>query len=189
MFCLICFLCFRIYYLNNKLTDAYSENMQMDNRLQSVIEINKNLIKYTHSESSGTAKQTTIYVPQSGGVKVVVPKDNSGYTLSVKDKIFNKIIETDNGYILVKNKGFAFTPMAGIFYNSEIDASLNIELLFYDRYGAGAFISFRKTIGIYASRNISDILPFLENTCIMINYGRDIDDQTNKFGIGLAIYL
>ena len=128
--CLICFLCFIIYYLSNKLTDAYSENVQLDSRLQSVIEINDNLVKYTHSDSSGTAKQVSVYVPHSGKVKIVVPKELSGYTPSVKDKFFNKIIKTDNGYILVQNKGFAFIPMAGVFYNGEIDVSLNIELLF-----------------------------------------------------------
>lgn len=186
---LFLFLCFYVHYLDNKLQNAYSKNAELRSDLQSSIEVNNNLMKYTYRDSSGTAKQVTVYVPHSGKVQIVTPKELSIYTPSVTDKIFNKIIQTDNGYILVKNKGFVFTPMAGVFYNGELDASLNLELLFYDRYGAGAFISYGKTIGIYISRNISDIIPFLQNSGIMINYGRDIDDQTNKFGLGLAIYL
>lgn len=186
---LIIYLCGMVYYLGGQLKDAKSKNAELDSRLQSAIEVNNNQGKYTYRDSSGTAKQISFYVPPSGKVQVVAPKENTSYNLSWVDKVFNKVIETDNGYIIIKDKGFAFTPMLGIFYNSKLDASLNIELLFYNRYGLGIFGSYNKVVGIYISRNISDIFPIFKNTCVVVNYGFDVDKQSNKFGFGLGIYL
>lgn len=183
------FLCLRVIYLNNKNNELLGNNTELSEKLKSQIVITKEKIIYKYREND-KAKEKNIYIPSEGKVDIITPKENETIKPSKVDNFFNEIIEqTDGSIIKIQNKGFCFAPELGAIWSKEFEATLQLRLMYWNRYNAGVGIGHKETIFIYGSRNISDILNFTRNTSFQIGLGKNIKEQDTRFIIGLSVRL
>lgn len=187
---LIAFLSFRVVYLNNQNIALRGKTAELSEQLKSQTIITKEKIVYKYRDTEGKPKQQEFYVPSEGSIEIITPKENQDIKPSKMDGLFNNIIEqTDGSIIKIQNKGFAFAPEAGSIYSKEFEATLQLRLMYWNRYNAGIGVGHKQTIFIYGSRNISDILNFTRNTSFQIGLGKNIKDNDTRFIVGLSVRL
>lgn len=187
---LIAFLSFRVVYLNNQNIALRGKTAELSEQLKTQTIITKEKIVYKYRDKEGNAKQQEVYIPSEGKVDIITPKDNETIKPSKIDNFFNEIIEqTDGSLIKIQNKGFCFAPELGAIWSKEFEASLQLRLMYWNRYNAGVGIGHKETIFIYGSRNISDILNFTRNTSLQIGLGKNIKDNDTRFIVGLSVRL
>lgn len=187
---LIAFLSFRVVYLNNQNIALRGKTAELSEQLKSQTVITKEKIVYKYRDTEGKPRQQEFYVPSEGSIEIITPKENQDIKPSKIDGLFNNIIEqTDGSIIKIQNKGFAFAPEAGFIYSKEFEATLQLRLMYWNRYNAGIGIGHKETIFIYGSRNISDILNFTRNTSFQIGLGKNIKENDTRFIVGLAVRL
>lgn len=187
---LIAFLSFRVVYLNNQNIALKGKTAELSEQLKTQTIITKEKIVYKYRDKEGNAKQQEVYIPSEGKVDIITPKDNETIKPSKIDNFFNEIIEqTDGSLIKIQNKGFCFAPELGAIWSKEFEASLQLRLMYWNRYNAGVGIGHKETIFIYGSRNISDILNFTRNTSFQIGLGKNIKDNDTRFIVGLSVRL
>lgn len=187
---LIAFLSFRVVYLNNQNIALRGKTAELSEQLKTQTIITKEKIVYKYRDKEGNAKQQEVYIPSEGKVDIITPKDNETIKPSKIDNFFNEIIEqTDGSLIKIQNKGFCFAPELGAIWSKEFEASLQLRLMYWNRYNAGVGIGHKETIFIYGSRNISDILNFTRNTSFQIGLGKNIKDNDTRFIVGLSVRL
>lgn len=187
---LIAFLSFRVVYLNNQNIALRGKTTELSEQLKTQTIITKEKIVYKYRDKEGKPLQQEIYVPSEGKVDIITPKDNETIKPSKIDNFFNEIIEqTDGSLIKIQNKGFCFASELGAIWSKEFEASLQLRLMYWNRYNAGIGIGHKETIFIYGSRNISDILNFTRNTSFQIGLGKNIKDNDTRFIIGLSVRL
>ena len=90
---------------------------------------------------------------------------------------------------MIQNKGFCLAPELGINYSKEFEASLQVRLVYWNRYNAGVGITHKETVFIYGSRNLSDIFNFTRNTSLQLGLGKNFKDNDTRFLIGLGVRL
>lgn len=186
---LIAFLSFRVVYLNNQNIALRGKTAELSEQLKSQIVITKEKIIYKYREND-KAKEKNIYIPSEGKVDIITPKENENIKLGKIEGLFSNIIEqTDGSLIKIQNKGFCFAPELGAIWSKEFEATLQLRLMYWNRYNAGVGIGHKETIFIYGSRNISDILNFTRNTSFQIGLGKNIKEQDTRFIIGLSVRL
>lgn len=187
---LIAFLSFRVVYLNNQNIALRGKTAELSEQLKSQTIITKEKIVYKYRDTEGKPKQQEFYVPSEGSIEIITPKENQDIKPSKIDGLFNNIIEqTDGSIIKIQNKGFCFAPELGAIWSKEFEASLQLRLMYWNRYNAGVGIGHKETIFIYGSRNISDILNFTRNTSFQIGLGKNIKDNDTRFLVGLSVRL
>lgn len=187
---LIAFLSFRVVYLNNQNIALRGKTAELSEQLKSQTIITKEKIVYKYRDTEGKPKQQEFYVPSEGSIEIITPKENEDIKPGKIEGLFNNIIEqTDGSLIKIQNKGFAFAPEAGFIYSKEFEATLQLRLMYWNRYNAGIGIGHKQTIFIYGSRNISDILNFTRNTSFQIGLGKNIKEQDTRFIVGLSVRL
>lgn len=187
---LIAFLSFKVVYLNNQNIALRGKTAELSEQLKTQTIITKEKIVYKYRDKEGNAKQQEVYIPSEGKVDIITPKDNETIKPSKIDNFFNEIIEqTDGSLIKIQNKGFCFAPELGAIWSKEFEASLQLRLMYWNRYNAGVGIGHKETIFIYGSRNISDILNFTRNTSFQIGLGKNIKDNDTRFIVGLSVRL
>ena len=187
MLCL--FLSLRIIYLNSKNNELIGNNTELSEKLKSQIIITKEKIVYKYRDEDN-AKEKNFYVPSEGSIEIITPKDNENVKPSKIDNLFNQIIEqTDGSLIKIQNKGFCLAPELGVNYSKEFEASLQLRLMYWNRYNAGVGITHKETAFIYGSRNISDILNFTRNTSLQIGLGKNFKENDTRLLIGLSTRL
>ena len=187
---LIAFLSFRVVYLNNQNIALRGKTTELSEQLKTQTIITKEKIVYKYRDKEGKPLQQEIYVPSEGKVDIITPKDNETIKPSKIDNFFNEIIEqTDGSLIKIQNKGFCFAPELGAIWSKEFEATLQLRLMYWNRYNAGIGIGHKETIFIYGSRNISDILNFTRNTSFQIGLGKNIKDNDTRFLVGLSVRL
>ena len=187
---LIVFLSLRVVYLDKQNTTLRGKTAELSEQLKSQTIITKEKIVYKYRDSNGDPKQQEYYVPSEGSIEIITPKDNENVKPSKIDNLFNQIIEqTDGSLIKIQNKGFCLAPELGINYSKEFEASLQVRLLYWNRYNAGVGITHKETAFIYGSRNISDILNFTRNTSLQIGLGKNFKENDTRLLIGLSTRL
>ena len=187
---LIAFLSLRVVYLDKQNTTLRGKTAELSEQLKSQTIITKEKIVYKYRDSNGDPKQQEYYVPSEGSIEIITPKDNENIKPSKIDNLFNQIIEqTDGSLIKIQNKGFCLAPELGINYSKEFEASLQLRLMYWNRYNAGVGITHKETAFIYGSRNISDILNFTRNTSLQIGLGKNFKENDTRLLIGLSTRL
>lgn len=191
---IIAFLLFRIVYLNKQNTLLIDKTATLEENLKNKTVIYKDKIIYKErvgSEVSGTEiKQETVYVPVDGKVEILTPEEGNKLDLNLIDKVFNHVIKQEDGsVILVKNKGFTLAPEVALLYSNKLEFGGQIKVFYWNRYNLGIGFTNEETLYGYASRNISDILPFLNNTSAQVGYGKDLDDRDTKILFGVSVRL
>lgn len=187
---IIAFLLLRVAYLNKQNENLKGKTAELSEQLKSQTTITKEKIVYKYRDSEGKPKQETIYLPSEGQVNIITPKDDETVKPSKKDSFFNTIIEqTDGSLIMIQNKGFCLAPELGINYSKEFEASLQVRLVYWNRYNAGVGITHKETVFIYGSRNLSDIFNFTRNTSLQLGLGKNFKDNDTRFLIGLGVRL
>ena len=186
----IAFLLLRVVSLNKQNENLRGKTAELSEQLKSQTIITKEKIVYKYRDSEGKSKQETIYIPSEGQVNIITPKDEETIKPSKKDSFFNTIIEqTDGSLIMIQNKGFCLAPELGINYSKEFEASLQVRLLYWNRYNAGVGITHKETLFIYGSRNLSDIFNFTRNTSLQLGLGKNFKDNDTRLLIGLGVRL
>lgn len=187
---LIAFLSLRVVYLDKQNTTLRGKTAELSEQLKSQTVITKEKIIYKYRDIEGKPKQQEFYVPSEGSIEIITPKENENIKPDKIDGLFNNIIEqTDGSIIKIQNKGFCFAPELGAIWSKEFEASLQLRLMYWNRYNAGIGIGHKQTIFIYGSRNISDILNFTRNTSFQIGLGKNIKDNDTRFLVGLSVRL
>ncbi len=190
---IIAFLLFRIVYLNKQNTVLIDKNATLEENLKNKTIIYKDKIIYKEridSVSGQDIKQTTVYVPVDGSIQILTPTEGQNLNLNVLDKLFNHIIKQEDGsVILVKDKGFTIAPEVAALYSNKLELGLQLKLFYWSKYNFGAGITNNSVLYGYASRNISDILPFTRNTSAQIALGKDLEEGNTRFLFGLSVRL
>lgn len=187
---LIAFLSFRVVYLNNQNIALRGKTAELSEQLKSQTIITKEKIIYKYRDTEGKPKQQEFYVPSEGSIEIITPKENENIKPGKIEGLFSNIIEqTDGSLIKIQNKGFAFAPELGAIWSKEFEATLQLRLMYWNRYNAGIGVGHKETIFIYGSRNISDILNFTRNTSFQIGLGKNIKDNDTRFIVGLSVRL
>lgn len=187
---LIIFLSVRVAYLNKSNMNLRADKAELEEQLKSKVVVEKDKIVYVYRDKENKPVQQELYVPSAGSISIVTPKPEESLHLSFLDKLTTQIIETDNGLILVKYRGFTFSPEISLFYagvGPEVGGQ--VQIAFWGRYGAGIGIGHRGTLYAFGERAISDIIPFATNTNFMINIGRNLKEQKMVVGAGLSVHF
>lgn len=188
---IIIFLLIRIVYLNKQNTLLIDKTATLEENLKNKTVIYKDKIIYEERVVNGTeVQQTTIYVPIDGKIEILTPEEGNKLDLGLVDKVFNHVIKQEDGsVILVKNKGFAVSPLISLFYSKEFEYAIQLRLLYWNRYGMGIGYSDKDTLFAFIERNASDILPFTRNLSFQIIYGKNQRFNEQRIGIGLNVRL
>lgn len=187
---LIVFLSLRVVYLDKQNITLRGKTAELSEQLKSQTIITKEKIVYKYRNSDGKPQQQEYYVPSEGSIEIITPKENEDLKPTIVDNFFNTIVEqTDGSLIKIQNKGLCFAPEIGIIYSKELEAALQLRLLYWNRYNVGVGIGHKDTVYIYSSRNISDILSFTRNSSLEIGLGKNFKDQDTRFIIGLSTRL
>ena len=190
---IIAFLLIRIVYLNKQNTLLIDKTATLEENLKNKTVIYKDKIIYKERVDtvSGTeVKQETVYIPVDGKVEILTPAEQEKLNLNLLDKIFNHIIEQEDGsVILVKNKGFTLAPEVAALYSDKLELGLQVKVFYWSRYNLGAGITNNSVLYGYASRNISDILNFTKNTSAQVSFGKDLENGDTKFLFGVSVRL
>ena len=183
----------RIVYLNKQNTLLIDKTATLEENLKNKTVIYKDKIIYKERVDtvSGTeVKQETVYIPVDGKVEILTPAEQEKLNLNLLDKIFNHIIEQEDGsVILVKNKGFTLAPEVAALYSDKLELGLQVKVFYWSRYNLGAGITNNSVLYGYASRNISDILNFTKNTSAQVSFGKDLENGDTKFLFGVSVRL
>ena len=190
---IIAFLLIRIVYLNKQNTLLIDKTATLEENLKNKTVIYKDKIIYKERVDtvSGTeVKQETVYIPVDGKVEILTPAEQEQLNLNILDKVFNHIIKQEDGsVILVKNKGFTLAPEVAALYSDKLELGLQVKVFYWSRYNTGVGITNNSVLYGYASRNISDIIPFTHNTSAQISYGKSLENGDNKLLLGLSVRL
>ena len=187
---IIAFLILRVAHLNKQNEDLRGKTAELSEQLKSQTIITKEKIVYKYRDSEGKPKEQSIYIPSEGSVNIITPKDNENVKPSTLDNFFNTIIDQNDGsIIMIQNKGFCIAPLGSFFYSKELEFSLQLRLLYWNRYSFGFGYSDKETLFIFSDRHLSDILNFTKNTSIQLIYGRNLKFKENRIGIGLNIRI
>lgn len=187
---LILFLSFRVAYLNKANTNLRANAAELEEQLKSKVVVEKDKIVYVYRDKENKPVQEEVYVPSAGSVSILTPKPNEELHLGFWDNLTTHIIDTENGLILVKYRGFTISPEIALFYagvGPEVGGQLQIA--FWGRYGAGIGIGHRGTLYAFGERSISDIIPFATNTNVMLNIGRNLKEQKMVVGAGISVHF
>lgn len=187
---IIAFLLLRITNLNKQNEKLRGKTAELSEQLKSQTIITKEKIVYKYRDSEGKPKQQEYYFPSEGSIEIITPKENEDIKPTIIDNFFNTIVEqTDGSLIKIQNKGLCFAPLGSFFYSKELEFSLQLRLLYWNRYSFGFGYSDKETLFIFSDRHLSDILPFLKNTSIQVIYGKNLNLNENRVGVGLNVRL
>lgn len=192
---IIAFLLFRVIYLNKQNTVLIDKTATLEENLKHKTVIYKDKIIYKE-RVSGTevtgkeVKQETVYIPTEGKVEILTPEESQNLNLNLIDKIFNHIIEQEDGtVILVQTRGFSFAPEIAGLYSSKVELGAQAKLVFWGRYGAGIGFTNEQTLYAFINRNISDVVPWFKNTALEVAGGKSVKDGNGKILFGLSVRL
>ena len=192
---IIVFLLIRVVYLNKQNTILTDRTATLEENLKKQVIVYKDKIVYKEriqgTDVTGTSvKQETIYIPSEGKVEIITPEESAEVDLHLTDKIFNEVIEQEDGtIILVQTKGFAFAPEIAGLYSDRVSVGVQAKLFFWGRYGLGIGITNEQVAYGFVNRNISDIVPWFKNTSLQVSGGKDLKDGNNKILFGVSVRL
>lgn len=188
---LIAFLLYRIVSLNKQNTILIDKTATLEENLKNKTVIYKDKIVYKERVDtvSGTEiKQQTVYVPYNGYINILTPEEGQKLDLNLYDKLFNHAIKQEDGsIILIKDKGFTFSPSASLIYTNKLEIGIQSRFLFYKRYGVGMGITNKYMLYTYIDRNVSDIINLFKNTNMQLTIGKDLENGKFKLGVGINV--
>ena len=189
---IIAFLLWRIVYLNKQNTILIDKTATLEENLKNKTVIYKDKIIYKerigNSVTGTDIKQTTVYVPYNGYINILTPEEGQKLDLNLSNKLFNHIIKQEDGsVILIKDKGFTFSPSASLIYTNKLEIGVQSRFLFYKRYGIGIGITNQYMLYTYIDRNVSDIINLFKNTNMQLTIGKDLENGKFKLGVGINV--